>query len=306
MVTRKLFRIVSLLSFFGVFVFSSPAFAAGDFVLTPSKVELQIKPGEQKVVTLTVVNRTGKLQDFKIDTEDFVGTRDPLEPLALLGESEAPLTLKDFIRADADAIQLKDGESARILVRVSVPADAPPGSRHAALLLGATSPKFVSTLPTANATIVPRLGALFFVRVPGEVREEGGTTEFSVVDGAGLFQEGPVTFRSLYENTGTVYENPYGEIRINNMLGEEVGVVRMDPWYVLPGALRSREVTWGASGLLGRYTATLHMNRGYGNIIDERIITFWIIPWPVALIFLVALAMVFYVLRWIRRKISSR
>jgi hypothetical protein len=65
------------------------------------------------------------------------------------------------------------------------------------------------------------------------------------------------------------------------MFGEEVGFVELAPWFVLPQSLRLREVTWDREWLLGRYTATARINRGYDDVVDEMSVTFWVLPWKV-------------------------
>ena len=93
------------------------------------------------------------------------------------------------------------------------------------------------------------------------------------------YEKGPINLSIAYENTGAVHVNPYGEVSIKNMFGEEVGFVELEPWFVLPKSLRSREFDWDREFLLGRYTVTAKINRGYDDKIDEVSTTFWVLPW---------------------------
>lgn len=78
------------------------------------------------------------------------------------------------------------------------------------------------------------------------------------------------------------------------MFGEEVGFVELDPWFVLPKSLRTREVTWDREFLFGRYKVTAKINRGYDNQIDEVTTSFWVLPWKIVLgIFLSIFIIVF-------------
>jgi hypothetical protein len=45
--------------------------------------------------------------------------------------------------------------------------------------------------------------------------------------------------------------------------------------------LRLREFSWDREWLLGRYTATAYINRGYDDIVDEVSVSFWVLPWKV-------------------------
>ncbi len=81
------------------------------------------------------------------------------------------------------------------------------------------------------------------------------------------------------------------------MFGEEVGQLQLEPWFVLPESTRLREVSWSREFLFGMYTATVYVNRSYGDAIDEMSFTFWILPWkPVAGAFVV-LFLVFFTIR---------
>jgi hypothetical protein len=85
---------------------------------------------------------------------------------------------------------------------------------------------------------------------------------------------------------------PYGEIRVTNMLGDEVGVAPLDPWFVLPQSQRLREISWNREFLFGRYTATAQINRSYDDAVDSMHFTFWVLPWKIVL---AAFAVVFIV-----------
>ena len=122
---------------------------------------------------------------------------------------------------------------------------------------------------------------MFFLRVPGDTKIEGKTLDLSLVGNKWWYEKGPVDIGILYENAGSVHLNPYGELSITNMFGEEVGFVQLDPWFVLPTSLRLREVTWDREFLLGRYTVKVKINRGYDDIVDELSVSFWVLPWKI-------------------------
>ena len=115
------------------------------------------------------------------------------------------------------------------------------------------------------------------------------------------YEKGPIEMALLYENTGTVHLNPYGEVSIKNMLGEEVGYLEIDPWFVLPSAVRLREFSWDREFLFGRYTAEASINRGYDDEIDVLKTTFWVLPWKlVGSIFLGLFIIIFLVRTFFR------
>jgi hypothetical protein len=144
------------------------------------------------------------------------------------------------------------------------------------------------------------------VTTPGLETREGNLVDFTTAPVRSLYTTGPITFGIYFENTGNVHLNPYGEVRIKNMLGEEVGVLELDPWFAMPQSLRLREVTWERSWLFGRYVAEAQINRGYGNIVDTRTYTFWVINWYVLGGGFLALTLLLFLFRFITSRFEFR
>jgi hypothetical protein len=257
-----------------------------DFVLGPGKTELFMDPGDSQGRELVVTNRTGRDVLFKIEVEDFVGSRDPSRTTILLGDERGPYSLRDYLNIERGEFTLKHGERARVAVTVRVPFDAEPGGRYGTVLLSAQPPP--GSLETeagaarGGAKIITRLGTLFFVRVSGDIAEDGSLKAFRTL-GKKFFSSGPIPFEVLYENNGSVHLNPYGIIEITNILGRKVGEIEVDPWFAMPDSLRFREIKWNKTFLFGRYQAQAKINRGYGDIIDEAGAIFWVIPWRILL-----------------------
>jgi hypothetical protein len=254
----------------------------GDFVIGPGRFEVQLAPGESKTVEMIVTNRMGTTKRFTLTTEDVMGTNDPAKPVVLLGDDYGPYTLKDFISVDYPEFDLAHGERVRIPVTVSLPPDADPGGHYGTLLASIISAPYDQGNPdgaAAASVIVSRIGTLFFISNPGDTNPASELKEFTAVGGKTWFTKGPILFGIVHENIGQVHLNPYGEVRITNMFGDEVGFVELDPWFILPQSVRTREVSWNRELLIGRYTAVAQVNRGYENIVDEKVFVFWVVPW---------------------------
>ncbi len=251
----------------------------GDFVVGPGRIEVTVKPGESVTREVTVTNRIDDGRAFEFTVEDMSGSADGTEAAVLLGDQNGPYSLKDYVRLPVGQVTLGLGERARIPVTITMPPNAEPGGYYGAVLVSTVQEGDNEADSIARSPIVARIGTLFFITVPGEVERGAELVSFSTLNDQTFFSKGPVTFAITHENTGSVHLNPYGEIRIKNMLGAEVGYVEIDPWFVLPKSLRSREVTWNSEFLLGRYSVELSVNRGYDDIVDTKIIHIWVIPW---------------------------
>lgn len=272
----------------------------GDFVVGPGKVDEAITPGETKVVQMTISNRTGETRKFKITIEDAAGSKNTETSVVLLGDDRGPYSLRDYISVPHEEFELGHNQRAIVPVTISIPADAEPGGLYGSVLAETISREAVagdgiSSVP--QSAIIARIGTLFFITVPGEIERSGGLSDFSTIPKRSYFGSGPITFGLLYENNANMHLAPYGEIRLHNILGEEVGFVELEPWFVLPDSLRLREVTWNRELLFGRYTATANINRSYNDVIDSRTITFWVLPWKPLTTGLVIVFVVIFLIR---------
>ncbi len=308
-------RIVSILACTAVMLF--PVFVSAqyavetvstegvprDFVLGPGKEEVTLNPGESKVVQLLVTNRTGSSQNFELSVEDFTGSYNVEQSVVLLGNERGPYSLKDYLSFPYRTFTLNHGERAIVPVTIRIPQDSEPGGRYGSILVSMI-PKAPTELPEGEVSgtnaIVTRLGSLFFVRVPGDVVTQGELESFSTIGRKRFFSHGPVPFQILFQNEGKVYLNPYGIVTVRNILGDTVGELIVEPWFSLPQSLRNREVLWGEETfLMGRYTATLELNRGYDDIVDTETITFYVIPWVVILSVAGGVLLVLLFLKWV-------
>lgn len=277
----------------------------GDFVVGPGKVEVTLKPGQSKTVELLVTNRTGADRIFNLTTEDASGSQDPNTAVILLGSDHGPYSIKEYLTVPHSRFQIKNNERARIPVTISIPTDAEPGGYYGSMLVDTI------TVPGENedeggtipqSAIVARIGTLFFVTVPGNVEHAGSLVEFGTISRQSFFQGAPINFGILFENTGSIHLTPYAEVRIKNMFDEDVGYVTLDPWFVLPQAVRLREFSWDRDMLFGRYVATVSLNRGYDDLIDEKSTIFWVLPWkPITAVFTGLFVIVFLLRAFFKR-----
>ncbi len=281
----------------------------GDFVLEPGKVDVYLEPGETVTRTIFVTSRVPRKMRFKIETEDIKGNQDPVNPVTLLGGERGPNSFKDALLPPKTSFELDLGQRIAIPIQITIPSNASPGGYYAAVIISNEPEKTQTNV--GGARVVSRLGALFFIRVKGEVKEEGQLKEIRLAGPSRWFHEkGPITFELLFENTGTVHLVPYGIIRVSNIFGEKVGEVPVDAYFSLPSSLRYREVEWKSGFLLGRYTATVDLHRGYKNvpndIVDTQKVVFWVIPKMLLLEIFAALLIIILAIRYVLKNFEFR
>jgi len=281
-----------------------------DFVLGPGKTELWMDPGDSFIKQLLITNRLGKTMNFKIAIEDFEGSRNPEETVVLKGEERGLFSLKDYFHLEISEFILSHGQRMVLPVEISIPEDAEPGGLYGIVLVSTTPPELTTEVEKEKAkgqmSLITRLGTLFFIRVKGDVVEDGFLKELKIKEAKKFYEKGPISFEILFENNGNVHLTPYGIIEITNLFGKKVGEVEVDPYFAMPDSVRLREVQWNREFLFGRYTASLLLNRGYQDMIDRKSVEFWIIPWKVILTGLVILFLIILFLRWIASHFEIR
>lgn len=267
----------------------------GDFVVGPGRVELAIKPGESVTTFISIANRISDGRVFDLNVEDIAGSDDASQAVVLLGDARGPYTIKNYISFPEKSFVLNLGDRARIPVTISIPADAEPGGFYGSVLVSTIrSSDDEETTESARSPIIARIGTLFFITVPGKTERSGEVVDFNIKNKKWWYEKGPIDFNIVYENTGSIHLNPYGELRIKNIFNEEVGFMELEPWFTLPKSLRTREVSWDRELLFGRYTAVASINRGYDDVVDEVALTFWVLPWKIiGGIFLVVFILLF-------------
>ena len=309
---KKIFLVVVL---FGLFFTLSPASAyrieniaetpiANDFVVGPGKTEIKINPGESSLKNIVVTNRYGKEMKFNIKIEDLTSGSNSSEAISLLGEEKGPYSLRDYIKPEVMSFVLQQGDRASVPVTISIPEDATPGGLYGAIIITteSTDPLEKTQIEEAQArsgiVIESRIASLFFVRINGPVNEEGLLDGFST--DKKYYKSGPINFTYSFENKGSIYLNPYGVIEVKNLYGTVVEQISVNPYFVMPEFTRTMTKVWDREFTMGRYKATLKLNRGYGDIIDEKTVVFWVLPIKMVAGILIGLFLLLVIIRAIR------
>jgi hypothetical protein len=257
-----------------------------DFVLEPGKAEIFLNPGDTVTRTVYVTDRVPGSTTFKIGVEDIKGTTDPEQPVLILDGQTGPYSGKTFIVPAINQVTLTFGQRITIPVTITIPLDAPPGDYDSSVLVS-NEPSVMGTggsdtSASGSLRVISRLGTLIFIRVNGQAKESGNLDDLRIKGPSQLFYDhGPLTFQILFNNDGNVHLVPYGTLTIKNMMGQVVDQLPVDAYFSLPDSIRYREITWNRTTLLGRYTATVHLERGYGGLSDDKTIAFWVLPWKI-------------------------
>lgn len=272
-----------------------------DFIVGPPKAEVLLDPGQSTYRSITITNRHDQEMIFMLDIEDFTGSKNSDEMIELLGGEKGPYSLKDYLRPEVMEFKLQPGDRISLPVKISIPKDATPGGLYGAVIV-TTEPADEATQANKDQTtgglkIKSRIASLFFVRVSGEVKESGALKEFKT--NKKYFEKGPIVFSYSFENTGSIWLNTSGTIDILNLYGSQVDHLDLTPMTIMPGSIRSAVMQWNRDFMLGRYKATINLNRASGNDNFSKTVYFWVLPWKLVTGIIIGLIVILGIIRWI-------
>ncbi len=280
--------------------------ASNDFVVEPAKIEIFADPGDVISKNVTIINRIEGRSTFTISLEDFVGSDDPSVAVKLLGDEVSRYSFRDNIIPEIGQINLNFGEKALIPITIRVPETASPGGYYTSVVIAHTSTDTAGE--ATGAKTVSRVAQLLFVRVNGDVIEDGAVKDFIVSPTSFVHLTGPLTFNILFENRGSVHLAPYGYITIKNIFGTTVDQIPVDAYYSLPQSQRYRQIIWQQGARFGYYTATLELNKGYreSETTETRTTSFVFIPMAYLAVLLVVIVLLLLARRYVKKNFELR
>lgn len=276
-------------------------------IVRPAKAEITISAGEEQTVTFIVSNGTTLPLRARVSFEDIAAEKQGSavdDAVRLLGEAKGANSLKDALLVTQSSFEIQTGKEARVPVTIRIPKDAEPGGRYGSVVFHFSKLSSEGN-PDTNVLLEGRIAALLYVRVSGDVREEGKLVAFGLFNNAKTTKsptiEEPLRMQVAYQNTGSVHLNPYGRITIRSIFGG-THILPVDPWVVLPGATRMREIDMTERLIPGFYTVHLEQNRGYKDIVDEQKVYVVVLPTPTG--WFISFAVLVLLVWFLRRSLS--
>lgn len=281
--------------------------------IAPPVMSLTVNPGQ-------VVKTQIKLRDISKDplivtneVDDFVAAGEDGTPKILTGnDTNNPFTMKAWV-APISQLDLQPQQIKTLNVTIDVPATASPGGHYGVIRFTGTPPNLHGTGVSLSAS----LGALVLLTVTGNIKDQLSVQQFSANKNGhtgSLFQSAPVNFTLRLKNSGNVQEEPTGHIAITDMFGKPVAslLINTPPHNVLPDSIRKFDeqlgsTTIGNRHLFGHYHAVMNVEYGTSNKHTlTASLSFWIIPYRLIGIIVLALIVAFLGLRYLIRFYNRR
>jgi hypothetical protein len=283
---KRLFA--GILLFGGFFLLSQIVLAQEGvgLAISPLIFEITGNPGETIQNQIKITNKSESVTEVKITLEDIAPSDEEGHVIVEPAETETYSVAK-WIKVSPEKFTLQPNEGAWVQFSITIPANAEPGGHYGSIVAAGS---MIAGGQLTGAAIIPRVGALLLVSVPGAAKEILTASDFL----APIYSEyGPITFSAKFENTGTVHLKPNALVTVTNWLGQKVATVSFPEKNVLPGATRKIETTLQQKWFwAGKYTAALTGAYGANNSqLEPIVIGFWAFPWKFGLLILVLLSL---------------
>lgn len=273
--------------------------------VTPPLFQLSVLPGGIWQSSVKVVNANPYPLTVYAEVVNFqgMGSGGQGQFIPVL-EDDEKTTFAEWITITRGPHIIPPEQTADITFFAEIPENAAPGGHYAAILISTEEPKKSDSVSVLTSQVVT---SLLFLRVEGDVHEEGAIREFRTEH---TFLNRPETeFLLRFENKGNVHILPRGDITITNMWGKERGVIpinnKSNYGNVLPESVRNFTFLWKSDFTfadIGRYKAEVTLGYGEDGIKNVSSATyFWVIPVKWTLITLSVLALFFWlIMRMVR------
>lgn len=203
-------------------LFSTNTFA--DLSISPLKFEFDIDKNSQTKEKIKVTNRWEEAITIYSSKEDFVSWDDSWTPKFVKPEDavDSNHILSNWITVEDKNLTLAPWESKEVNFTIKVPASAEPGWHYSAIFFSPWVPNWW------QVAVVQRLWVLVLVNVPWEVKIEWNLKSFKIweldedkkIVEKEKFENFPITFQTIFENTWNVHIKPTWKITLLDENGE--------------------------------------------------------------------------------------
>lgn len=249
--------------------------------IMPVRTDIEVKPGESKVVQTTVSNITDEPINLRPVTNDFIAGDEWGTPALILEEDEyAPThSLKRFMSPLSDIV-VAPKQSKTVEVTITVPEDAQAGGYFGAVRFAPRSPE-----EGGQVNLSASAASLILLTVPGALNESLAMTNFDITQdgepGSFFTSANDIKAAVRFENKGNVQVGPIGKVSVKqgDKVVYEEDFNNKDPRdMILPDSARRWEIPINKIGSFGKYTVLATFTYGSNNETVEVSKSFWVVP----------------------------
>lgn len=258
------------------------------FTVIPPSISHRLNPGESAEGVLRVINDSVEPLTFSLSIQDYIVEDNNGTPTFVTeGKLSNKYSAAAWIGVTPTRFTLAPKQREDLTYFIKIPQDARPGGHYAAVTYTPDVKGNTAGSGTAVSTVV---GTLMYIDVNGEIVEKASVKEFSA---PGFSEYGPISLHTTIRNEGDLHIAPYGTIVVKNMWGKVISTQAILSKNIFPQAVREFENIIDRKWMFGRYTAELQTKYGRQNALSlSAALSFWVIPWKLILITILAVAAV--------------
>jgi hypothetical protein len=294
--------------------------AGSGLLISPTRTEINAQPGEKKEFTITIRNVTQGDVTARAFINDFESDGTSGTPRFIVDEGErTPSSIFNMVKGLSD-IDLKKDESKEVKLSLEVDTSIPAGAyfgavRYAAIPKGQN----LDTESERQVALTASVAHLVFLEIAGDTVEQIQIEDLYMQrdnSRSSIFFRAPNNAALAIKNLGNGFSRPFGNVTINDFLGNEVAKYEpnsTDPkGIVLPNSSRTFINDIENIKTPGRYTATAAVAYGNGGEVVTYKSSFWYLPAWFLLAVLLVIALIvgggyyFYKKKYAPTKSSKR
>ncbi|MBU2577732.1 DUF916 domain-containing protein [Patescibacteria group bacterium] len=267
------------------------------FTISPPTLTFNLEPGKREEKIIKIINNSAEPITFFIGIQDFIvndkaGTPELL-PIEFANNKYAAST---WATAFPETVTVQPGKTETTTLHLQVPGDTRPGGRYISLTL---RPANSDSPDGSGAAVDAVIGTLVYITIPGDIEENAQVVSFSAPF---LSEYGPIPLTTEIKNLGDLHINPKATVEVKNLFGKKVHSFALDNINIFPGTSRIYENSWETKWLFGRYAANLSGYFGTNNQNLAAITYFWVIPYKLIAIALLAAALVLVTVFYLKKR----
>lgn len=286
---------------------AAPSGSGQALEIGPPVVNLSVDPGKSVTTQISLRDVSGTPLLVNGQINDFIAGGEDGTPKILLDGTSSPYSFKAWV-TPLSSLTLQPKQIKTFTITINAPASASPGGYYGVVRFTGTPPGLDGT----GVSLAASLGSLVLLTVNGQAKESMSIAEFSANNGGNamtLFQSAPINFIQRLKNSGNIQEQPTGLVTITDMFNKTVATLPINQpvGNVLPSSIRKFSVPLdstviGNRILFGLYHADLTVTYGADKQTLTSSFTFWVIPYTLIIVVVVALVVAFLVLRMLIRR----
>lgn len=267
--------------------------------VTPTKLTVELAPGQQQTGEYTVINDGNRAANLKVYPTSYKIDDQNGRYEAIYETDWSRALLAKWISYDETEFSLQPGEKKVVKFRISVPENVPAGGQYAMLMTEIQPSKTAEK----NATILTkkRIGLNIFSHVAGETKIAGEIKNLS----AAFWQNGaPLTASVEAKNSGNIDFSVNSQIKVKNIFGKEIFKSETKNHDIYPETTRKIDLNWDKAKW-GIYRLEIHADMIFANKTETKISQKIVVVFPIWLAILIVIFAAAILISFAKKKKSS-